>query len=53
MISLICEVPNQSKQTKQSKMKLIDTEKRLVVARKQGGWEVGKMGEGGVKRYNL
>ena len=37
---------NLKNKTKQNKNKLIDTENRLLVTRREGGWGEGEMGEG-------
>ena len=37
---------NEQQQQKKNKIRLIDTEDKLVVAREEGSWVVGKMGEG-------
>ena len=35
-----------NKQTKQNRNRLVDTENKLVVVRRQAGWDLGEEGEG-------
>lgn len=48
MIALICGIykTRQTNEQTQSRIRPINTEKKLMVSRGRGGWEVGKMDEG-------